>query len=199
MKRNAFRVRRTLLSIAALGLVGDLLLISGLAEASAAEPNLGAVEAEFIFSSKADESQESYRLVRWTSTPAKDPSVSSGKKTADTFILVYRWGDTDLQRQVLTENWAKEIRADFEALARMSVASKKILGSHCAAPVEVRHLPSKRSGWFCDSSLSPRDRETWQNKLGRLRHVAEWGWERPTSVKTETPPSAPAPASRKKN
>ncbi|HRK08058.1 MAG TPA: hypothetical protein PLZ57_09845 [Pseudobdellovibrionaceae bacterium] len=195
MRGNGFEARRTLLSIAVLALVGKLSLISGVAEGSTSRASSGTIEAELIFSSQGAESRESYRLVRMPSTPVKDASVSSGKTPAEVFMLVYRWGDTDLQRQVLTENWAKEIRADFEALARMSVASKKTLGPHCTAPVEVRRLPSHRSGWFCDSSLSPRDRETWQNTLGRLRHVAEWGWERPTSVKTESP----APAPRKKN
>lgn len=199
MRGSWFRARRTLWGITVLVLVGVPLKNSVEAQAatttSTSSSTHGPIEAELIFSTSGAGSTESYRLVRLKSTQAQGQTAGSAKAGGDAFMLVYRWGETDLQRQVLTANWAKEIRADFEALARMSVTSKKILGSHCVAPVEVRRPRSKQIGWFCDSSLSPRDRETWQNTLGRLRHVAEWGWERPTAADAETPPSAP----RKKN
>ena len=122
------------------------------------------VEAEIIFSARTT---ESYRLMRVT------------QPLPESHLLVHRWGNKDLQRQVLTEKWAKELRGDFERLLRISTKSKKSLVSICTEPVEVRRMQVERSqsGWFCDSSLGPQDREVWRSTLARFRQVAERGWE----------------------
>ena len=140
---------------------------------STVEKDSARVEAELVFSGSMSGSTESFRLLR------------SNKPKSETSMLVYRWGETDLHRQVLTESWAKEVRADFDALSQMSAPNRKTLGSVCTEPVQVSSTASQAPGWFCDSSLSPKNREVWRSILVRLRHVATQGWGSPTTLHSQ--------------